>query len=648
MNLFFFGLGLVLAGGVAAARSPTLFRLLLAAGCLVGSVPAFAVLAGGAPSRVSVPVHVPGGPWVIGIDALSAWFLLIVFGVGAATALYGATYLGRGHHPGRASRAHLVLSFLLISLALVVTAAAAIPFLMAWELMAVCAYLLLIFESEKADVRRAGLLYLIVTHTATLALFALFALWGSEARDLTFDALAAAGPALPARGSAVLSLALFAFGLKAGIVPLHFWLPDAHAAAPSHISALFSGVMIKTGIYGLLRVLLLLGGAPAWWGWVVLGLGVVSAVLGVLWALAQHDLKRLLAYHSVENIGIILLGVGAGTLGLSYHHPVVAVLGFAGAALHTLNHALFKSLLFLGAGAVVRATGTRDIERLGGLAKRMPLTWAAFLVGSVAIVGLPPLNGFVSEWVTYQALLAGGMLEGPIRLQVLAVAGLALVGALALACFAKVCGIVFLGQPRMPDAWAATEAERGMLVPLYLLVLACAFIGLAPAVAIGASVRIGSAVAGAGGASIGAMPRHLVAAAETVGWASAALLLLAAFVGLARSRMRMRRRPRQPTWRCGYAYGEPRMQYTASSFAAPLIAAYQPIAGVRVERSASAYRSHPTDLVLTAAIRPLWHGLRWMAERLRPIQQGRLPLYLMYVVATVVLLLLLSCAGAAA
>ena len=648
MSLFFLGLGLVLAGGFAATRSLTLFRLLVAAGCVVGSVPAFAVLAGGAPSRVIVPVHVPGGPWVIGIDALSAWFLLIVFGVGAATALYGASYLGRGHDVRRASRAHLVLSFLLISLALVVTVAAAVPFLMAWELMAIWAYLLLIFESEKADVRQAGLLYLIVTHTATLALFALFALWGREARDLTFDALAAAGPALPNHGTAVLALALFAFGLKAGVVPLHFWLPDAHAAAPSHVSALFSGVMIKTGIYGLLRVLLLLGGAPAWWGWVVLSLGVASAVLGVIWALTQHDLKRLLAYHSVENIGIILLGIGAGALGMTYHHPVVAVLGFAGATLHTLNHALFKSLLFLGAGAVVRATGTRNIERLGGLAKRMPLTWAAFLVGSVAIVGLPPLNGFVSEWVTYQALLAGGMLEGPIRLQVLAVAGLALVGALALACFAKVCGIIFLGQPRMPEAWSATEAERGMLVPLFLLVLACAFIGLVPAVAVGASVRIGAAVAGPEGAGIGAMPRHLVAAAQTASWTSAGLLLLGALVGLVRSRMRTRRRPRQPTWRCGYAYGEPRMQYTASSFAAPLIAAYQPIAGVRVERSASAFRSHPTDLVLTAGVRPLWHGLRWTAERLRPIQQGRLPLYLMYVVATVILLLLLSCAGGAA
>jgi hydrogenase-4 component B len=409
------------------------------------------------------------------------------------------------------------------------------------------------------------------------------------------------------------------------------------------VSALFSGVMIKTGIYGLLRVLLLLGGAPAWWGWTVLCLGVISGVLGVLWALTQHDLKRLLAYHSVENIGIILLGIGAGALGLAYRHPLVALLGFAGATLHTMNHALFKSLLFLGAGTVLRATGIRDIERLGGLAKRMPFTWAAFLAGSVAIVGLPPLNGFVSEWVTYQALLAGGTLDGPIRLQTLAVAGLALVGALALACFAKVCGIAFLGQPRVSEAWSASEAERGMLLPVYLLVLACAFIGLVPAVAVGASIRIGAAVAGAGAAT-GGGPRHLIAAAEMAGWISVGLVLLIALMALGRSFVRSRRRPRQPTWGCGYAYAEPRMQYTASSFAAPLIAGYQPIAGVRVERSRTSFRSHPTDLVLDDGIRPMWRGLRWTAERLRPIQQGRLPLYLLYVVATVVLLLLLSCA----
>ena len=648
MSSFLLGLGLILAGGLAAARSGALFRLLVAGGCAAGAVPAFAVLAGGAPLQVSFSARMPGGAWVLGIDALSAWFLIIVFGVGGATALYGVSYLGHLRDPARASRAHLLLSFLLVSLALVVTAAAAMPFLMAWELMAIAAYLLVVIEDEKPEVRQAGLLYLIVTHAATLALFALFAHWGGHARDLTFDALADAAPGLPTQGATVLALALAAFGLKAGVVPLHFWLPEAHSAAPSHVSALFSGVMIKTGIYGLLRVLLLLGGAPAWWGWTVLCLGVVSGVLGVLWALTQHDLKRLLAYHSVENIGIILLGIGAGTLGLAYHHPVVALLGFAGAALHTLNHALFKSLLFLGAGVVVVATGRRDIERLGGLARRMPLTWAAFLAGSVAIVGLPPLNGFVGEWVTYQALLAGGTLDGPIRLQAPAAAVLGLIGALALACFAKVCGIVFLGEPRTPEAWSAREPGPGMLLPLSFLVLACAYIGLVPAFAVGTSARIGAAVAHLPAAEAGATLRELTAAARSAGWISAGLVLLIALVALGRSRVRSRRRPRQPTWRCGYAYAEPRMQYTASSFAAPLIAAYRPVTGVHVERSRAAFRTHPTDLVLAGGVRPLWRGLKWTAERLRPIQQGRLPLYLVYIVATVILLLLLSCADRSA
>src|SRR6266511_1794047 len=298
--------------------------------------------------------------------------------------------------------------------------------------------------------RREGL-------SRTLLLFALFAIWAGGRSDLSFDVLAAHPPFSAGVGGMILAVALIAFGLKAGAVPFHFWLPEAHAAAPAHVSALMSGVVIKMGIYGLLRTVVLFGPPPPWWGWVVLVLGACSGVLGVVWALAQHDIKRLLAFHSVENIGIILLGIGAGALGMAYGHPLIAVLGFAGAALHTLNHALFKSLLFLGAGSVIHATGARDIDRFGGLARRMPTTAAAFLVGSAAIVGLPPLNGFVSEWVVFHALLRGASAGDAMRLAGLAVVVLAFIGALALACFVKVVGVLYLGTPR--DLVATTARE---------------------------------------------------------------------------------------------------------------------------------------------------------------------------------------------
>ena len=299
----------------------------------------------------------------------------------------------------------------------------------------------------------------------------------------------------------MLLLALVGFGFKAGFVPMHFWLPPAHAAAPSHVSALMSGIVIKTGIYGLLRVVLLLGGAPAWWGWIVLGLGIISGVLGVLWALAQHDIKRLLAYHSVENIGIILMGIGVGVLGVAYHAPLVAMLGFTGGLLHTVNHAVFKSLLFLGAGAVYRATGTRNMEELGGLARRMPLTWLAFLIGAAAIVGLPPLNGFVSEWLVYQGLFATSQSSDVLRLAVLGIPALALIGALALACFTKVAGVVFLGTPRTAHASRATEVGRGRYLPALALAVTCLALGVAPALGI-------AFVSSAARSSLGWKPAH--------------------------------------------------------------------------------------------------------------------------------------------
>ncbi|HSD30562.1 MAG TPA: proton-conducting transporter membrane subunit [Gemmatimonadales bacterium] len=637
VTLFFLGLTAIVAAGVSAAalRRPVVadraFALLVSAGCVLGAVPAVQVLAGAGPLRARF------GTWDFGIDLLSAAFLLVVLGPGLASAWYGHRALGEDHErPVGAARSLFALE--LAALALVVTARGVVPFLVAWEVMAVLAYFLVIFESERAEVRRAGLVYLVATHAGTLALIALFAVWAGPTGGLSFDALAARAAVLPAGGALILWLALLGFGLKAGIVPLHFWLPEAHASAPSHVSALMSGVVIKMGIYGLFRVVTLLGTPPAWWGWLVLALGIVSGVLGVLWALAQHDLKRLLAYHSVENIGIILMGLGAGALGISYGIPLVAALGFAGAILHTLNHALFKSLLFLGAGATVHATGTRALDRLGGLARRMPLTWVAFLVGSVAIVGLPPLNGFVSEWLVYQALLGGGTGGGPIRLTLIGVAGLALIGGLALACFAKVCGIVFLGNARSADAEHGHEAPRGLLGPMFGLVAGCVLIGLVPMLAVRPALAVGAAVARVPAAVAG---NGVIEALTPIALLSVGLLALL-WIGSAALAAVRRGRPitEAETWGCGYALPNARMQYTASSFAAPLLATYGPLGGVHEKRSPGSYHSHAHELVLEGVILPAWEAVRGVLWRLRPIQHGRLWVYLLYIIAVLLLLLL--------
>ena len=633
---------LILGAGVCAAsfvtapaRGNRYFRVLFGSGCAVVAIPPLSVLAGRDAGELRFDTGVPGGPWIFGIDALSALFLLIIVIVGAAAAVYGVAYF-QSRDEARVRFAHLFLAALIVALALVVTARAVLPFLIAWECMAIAAYLLVVFEHERASTRRAGIVYLVSTHTAILALFLLFAIWGSGAADLTFRSLAEWRPDAPATEAALLALAFLGFGLKAGLVPLHFWLPPAHAAAPSHVSALMSGVVIKTGIYGLLRVVALLGVPPAWWGWLLLGSGAISAVLGVLWALTQHDLKRLLAFHSIENIGIILLGLGAGVLGLAYQQPTIALLGFAGASFHTLNHALFKSLLFLGAGAVYRSTGTRDIEQLGGLARWMPHTANVFLIGSVAIVGLPPLNGFVSEWFVFRSLLSAGFAQGELRMAVLFAASLGLIGALALACFAKVIGIIYLGAPRHPMRADIRESPTGMLWPQYALAGACVLIGLLPLLALPSVLQAAAVVARA---PIGAAPlddsvRVLTGFALALAAGLVLMWLLRAAV--------IRRVPAvaAETWACGFTATTARMQYTASSFAAPLLAAYSPVAGIRTERTADALTTHPSDPVLDLMLTPAWRRLRILAARVRPIQRGRLSLYLLYILLTLAALLL--------
>ncbi len=645
MSLFASGLALILLGVVAAwllRRHPAGDRIaaaLIGAGCAAGVLLGVLVLVTGNSASIALHSTVPGGDWQVGVDALSAFFLIMVSAVGAASVVFGVPYMApeRGHRPVWA--VHATVGVLVAAMWLVVTAQSIVVFLGAWEAMAMASYFLIVVEYEKPESRRAGLIYLVATHTGTLALFAMFAVWGSAADDWTFRALAAAASGLGSSAFLVLLAALFGFGVKAGLVPFHFWLPPAHAAAPTHVSALLSGVVIKTGIYGLLRVVSMLGTPPAWWGWLVLLIGIASAVLGVLWALAQHDLKRLLAYHSVENIGIILMGMGIGALGAAHDRPVIAVIGYAAALLHTLNHALFKSLLFMGAGVVYRATGTRSMEQLGGLARRLPVTWLAFLVGATAIIGVPPLNGFVSEWMVYQGIFRAGQTADALRLASLGAPALALVGALALACFAKAAGVVFLGHARTAAAEGAREPKAETLTPMLALAAACLLLGLFAPYGMAPALEVGARVAGAPGA-VARDAFQLLDGATWIGAVGAGLLAAAAALWFGRARLLRRRSVRHAeTWGCAYGAASPRMQYTASSFAAPLLSAFGGWSGVHAERTATSFATHPVDLVLDRFVAPVWRRIQRWALILRPIQQGRLHVYLLYVMAALLALL---------
>lgn len=642
MTLLWIGLVLIALAGVVELvprlRGDVIYAVLIVAGGILGLVSALDVLFTASAPVVSFASALPGGDWVFGVDPLSAVFLVAILVVGAASAVYGRGYM-RYDRDTIAWPSHACFAFEVVALALVVCARSLIGFMAAWELMAIGSFLLVITEHHHAEARRAGYIYMVVTHAGTLALFALFAVLARGGADWSFASLAAgmrnAGPAR----DVVLALALFGFGVKAGFVPLHFWLPPAHAAAPSHVSALMSGVVIKMGVYGILRAVWFVGIPPVWWGWTVLTLGVVSALLGVLWALAQHDIKRLLAYHSVENVGIILIGLGTGALAAAYGNTMLALLGYGAALLHTLNHALFKSLLFFGAGAVHRETGTRDMERLGGLGARMPAMWLLFVAGALAIVGLPPFNGFVSEWMVYRSLFGASHATATLRLAVLAAPALALVGGLALACFAKVAGVVFLGTPRTAAATHAAEPGLWLRVPAAVVAIACAAIG------IGAAFVVPSVLNGAASLLPATVDTTLPSIEAAAGaWQmslfSVILSIVIVLVALVLQRVRERRPMRiAPTWGCGFSTPTPRMQYTASSFAAPLVGLFGGLSGVRAHRGATVFHTEARDLVLDRAVSPAWASVRGAAIRLRGLQQGRLRTYLLYVVATVTVLL---------
>ncbi len=619
-------------------------------GCAIGLIPSLGVLLGRRAESLHLAWSVPYGSFFVEVDALSAFFVVVILFISALAAIYGGEYLWAWRGRKLLGPPWFFFNALVASMVMVVLARNGVLFLVAWEAMALSSFFLVTFEDERESVRDAGWTYLVATHIGTAFLLVMFVLIGREAGSLDFDQFGKLSGIPPASASLLFLLAIIGFGMKAGFMPLHVWLPEAHPAAPSHVSALMSGVMIKTGIYGLVRVLTFLGPPQLWWGWVLVGVGLSSGILGVLFALAQHDLKRLLAYHSVENIGIIALGLGVGLLGMSGGSPALVVLGLGGGLLHVANHALFKSLLFLGAGAVLHGAGTREIDHLGGLLKRMPWTALTFLVGAVAISGLPPLNGFVSEFLIYLGAFGGGIsLNAGAAVPLFGlIAGLALIGGLAAACFTKAFGIVFLGQPRSEQAEQAHEAGWLMRIPMLLLAAGCVLIGLFAPIALSILQPVVQQVCGLPSNVVHENLADAAGPLRFVAIIGAAFLMLIIILALLRRTLLANRKVEESmTWGCGYANPTARMQYTASSFAQPLTDLFKPLLGTKKNISApsgyfpsdAALRTETPDMFGDKIYGPVFTRIGAGLSRLRWLQQGSVQLYVLYIALTLLALL---------
>lgn len=635
--LVLLGAGLWLASGFVALLKGAGERAsvrLGVAGSAIGFAGALAALVAGAEAQLDFQFL--GQPGRVALDPLSAAFLLPNFLVGAAATVYGQAYWPVDLKHRSARRLRLAFGVLVAALALVPLARQGPLFLTAWEAMALAGYFLITLEDEKPEVRHAGWTYLVATHLGTALLLAMAALLAVRLEGSLWVPVAGARRGLD---TAIYVLGLAGFGWKAGLAPLHYWLPGAHASAPSHASAMLSAVMIKMGIYGLLRLGALLPPPPPGLALALVLIGAFSAVYGIFHALGQDDLKRLLAYSSIENLGLVSIGVGLAWTGRALGHPSVAVLGLAGAVLHTWNHALFKSLLFLGAGAVVHATGTRHIDRLGGLLKSMPRAGLAVLCGGLAVAALPPLNGFVGEWMLYRGLFAS--LGARPWLVGLAAPAMAFAGALALGAFVKLFGIVFLGEPRTADGREAHDPPPAMLRSMQALAGCCLALGLGAPLLLLPLDRLAAAWLRSPGArgllwSTTGMDTLMLSAMGTL------LLMVAALLARALGR-RLSVMPRRPddTWGCGYLAPTPRMQYTGLSLAGWFteLVPWSRGRGGRVSGlfpHESTFHAESADALQEGLVEP---RLKRLAERLmafRRLQHGLLPLYLLYILVALV------------
>jgi hydrogenase-4 component B len=632
-----------------------------AAGSVLALVAAADVLGAGRPMAGVLFAHDASGLVVdFVVTPLSAWFLLVMGTLTVPIAIYSIGYLAHAIPPSRTVAVGIAFNLLLAAVVVVFVADNVIGFLSAWEIMTLATAVLVATEYESATSRRAAYLYLLMSHIGTGALmagfFALVSASGSLSLSASLDGQVVSG----ATREYLFWLFLVGFGVKAGMIPLHVWLPEAHPAAPGNLSALMSAVLITTGIYGLFRLCAFgLGTPDTTWGLAVMALGTLSAILGVLYALMQNDVKRLLAYSTIENAGIMLVGLGAGMTLLALDRRELAVVAFCASLSHVFNHAAFKGLLFLAAGSVAAATGTRRLEELGGVLKRMPFTGLCFLIGALAIAGLPPLNGFISEWLTFQSLLLGfQFVPGLTRVNFPAAGAiLALTSALAAVCFVKAFGVSFLALPRSRAAAEAHESPATMLVPMAMLAVACLALGVFPGVVLSIAERVTASLPGLPPASglvhsattlaVGAGPFAVVtpialALALVAGLGVASGVLLGMRVAGAVRRL--------PTWGCGGVL-TPQTEYTGAAFSKPLLMVFREIYRPtrEVESLAEVSPYFPQEIRYRVAIeptferhlyRPLARGVMQVAERLKVLQAGSLHAYLGYVLVLGVVLLI--------
>ncbi|HEX9153853.1 MAG TPA: hydrogenase 4 subunit B, partial [Candidatus Saccharimonadales bacterium] len=600
------------------------------------------------------------------IDKLAAFFVGVISLITLFCSIYGISYIKEYYKRYNIGMLGFLYNTFIVGMLLVVTAANGIWFLVAWELMSLASYFLVVYDRQNQKNVKAGYVYLIMTHVGAACILLALALLFNYTHSFDFDVIKANLQAVPLIAkSAVFALTFVGLGVKAGIIPLHIWLPSAHPAAPSHVSALMSGVMIKTGIYMMIRLFLdVLQPIPTWWGVVVLIAGAVSALLGVLYALTEHDIKRLLAYHSIENIGIILLGLGSAMIFASLHLHSLELLALAAALFHTLNHATFKSLLFLSVGSVIQKTHTRNIEEYGGLLKLMPFTGLFFLIGSMAISALPPFNGFFSEWLTYQSLFHGLYVAGNVKWVFLAAAGsLAVTGGLAAACFVKAFGASFLARPRSDAAKRAKESALPMRFGMAGLALLCLVIGAFAGPVTAELQKVSRTTTGLPSASdslvsVNSNQTIAVGAHSSVSApAVLGLLLVACAVVWIVVRYGVHRRQKVTTgdtWDCGTPLNG-RMEITATGFARSILLVFRDVLRpslhhkVEYHNTSNPYRlksrnvsMHVRDIYQSYIYAPLYAGLLMLSRQARRIQNGDLGTYVLYIFIILIVTLLVG------